>query len=74
MITIYLELSVRFDVRDKYGSTFKKLQNLIRIVPSRMQLPWKELKGRIVEPDLIIDLKISSHVSIDNMQFVQEFT
>ena len=65
MMAIYLELSARFDVKDKYGSTFKQLQTHIKIVPSRAQLPWKELKTRIIEPNLIIDLKSSSsYVSV----------
>ena len=59
-MTVYLELSSGFDVRDEYGSALKQLQNHIWTIPSRAQLPRKELKARIIEPDLILDLKSSS--------------
>ena len=65
MMGIYLELFCKFDVRNKYGSALKQFHNHIRTVPSCAQPPLKELKVRILELYVIIDLKgSSSHVPI----------
>ena len=60
MMTIYLGFSARSDVGDEYISAFKQLQNQIRTIQLRAQLPRKELKARIVESYLIVGLKSSS--------------
>ena len=59
-MAIYLELFARLDIRDKYRSALIQLPNHVRTVSSQAQLPRKELKVRIIESYLIIDLKGSS--------------
>ena len=59
-MAIYLELLTEFDVRDEYRSAIEQFQNHVRTIPSRAQLPRKELEVRIVEPDLVVDLEGSS--------------
>ena len=64
-MAIYLELSTEFDVEDEYWSAIEQLQNHVRTIPSRAQLPRKELEASIVEPDLVVDLEWSlSDVSV----------
>ena len=56
-MAVYLELSTRFDVGDECCSAIEQLQNHVRTIPSRAQLPRKELEVQIVEPDLVVDLE-----------------
>ena len=63
MMAVYLELSARSDVEDEYASTLRQFLNHVQTIPSWAQLPKKEFKARIVELDLIVDLKSSSDVS-----------
>ena len=56
-MAVYLELLTEFDVGDEYRSVVEQLQKHVRTIPSRALLPRKELKARIVEPDLIVDLE-----------------
>ena len=59
-MAVYLELSTGFSVGDVYRSAVEQLQNHVRTIPSGAQLSRKELEARIVEPDLVVDMKLSS--------------
>ena len=56
-MAVYLELLTGFDVGDEYRSTVEQLQNPVRTIPSRAQLPRKELEARIIELDIVVNLK-----------------
>ena len=56
-MTVYIELSTTFDVGDEYRSIIEQLQNHERTIPLRAQLSRKDLEARIVELDLVVDLK-----------------
>ena len=44
-------------VGDEYRSAMKRFQNHIGTIPSGAQLSREELEARVVEPDLVVDLK-----------------